>query len=459
MKHIYLTTFLFLLCVGRAQTIGIELLASGFNDPVEITHAGDTRLFVVEQRGLVKIVNPDGTINATPFINLSSIVNQTANEGGLLGLAFHPEYASNGFFFVNYTNASDDTRIARYSVSDNPNVANTVATPILSIDQPSSNHNGGTLRFGPDGYLYIGMGDGGGGGDPNNHGQNKNSLLGKMLRIDVNSATPYSIPDENPFVDVAGADEIWALGLRNPWKFSFDSETGDLWIADVGQENVEEINKSSAIGGLNYGWRCYEGNNVYNNSGCAPQSTMTFPFAVYSSASGSGNCSITGGHVYRGLIYPNFVGKYFFADYCSNKIGMLTDNATMTFSTAFSGSLFTTFGLDASGELYIAASGNGSAGSGKVYKVKDTSLSVGEQPVSDFSLSPNPARGYIQIHSKTADFPLSARFFDVNGRKVLESVIASEDDRINTSSLVPGIYIVNISDQAGAMASRKMLVE
>lgn len=285
-----------------SQTIGIVPFATGFNNPIEIANAGDTRLFIVEQSGVIKVLNSNGTTNATPFLNITSLVS-CCGERGLLGLAFHPNYATNGFFYVNYTNTAGNTVIARYSVSSNPDVANTTGTILMTINQPFSNHNGGTIKFGPDGYLYIGMGDGGSGGDPGNRAQNINELLGKMLRIDVNSGSPYGIPPTNPYAGATpGADEIWAIGLRNPWKFSFNRLNGDLWIADVGQDQIEEINKvSSTAAGLNYGWRCYEGNAAYNTTGCAAMSTMTFPVAQYTHAS-TGGCSITGGYVLQAAL-------------------------------------------------------------------------------------------------------------------------------------------------------------
>src|SRR5690554_2313016 len=269
MKKTILSLFMALGLTSMAQTIILTPFATGFSDPVEIAHCGDDRLFIVQQGGAIKVVNSDGSVNAENFLNLSSLIS-TGSERGLLGLAFHPNYESNGYFFVNYTNTSGNTVIARYSVSNsNPNVADPSSGVILlTINQPFSNHNGGCIKFGPDGYLWISMGDGGSGGDPNNNGQNKSSLLGKMLRIDVDGET-YTSPSDNPFVGTDGADEIWAYGLRNAWKFSFDRETGDVWIADVGQNAIEEINhESSTEPGLNYGWRCYEGNNTYNTSGC-----------------------------------------------------------------------------------------------------------------------------------------------------------------------------------------------
>jgi glucose/arabinose dehydrogenase len=256
-----------------APAIVVKPFITGLSNPIAITNAGDDsgRLFVVLQNG--QIIIHDGTrVLSKPFIDISSLVS-SGSERGLLSVAFHPNHASNGFFFVTYTNINGDTVIARYSVSGNPNVADpNSANILLTITQPFSNHNGGQLQFGPDGYLYIGMGDGGSGGDPQNNAQNLNTLLGKILRIDVDGGFPYVIPPDNPFRETHGArDEIWSLGLRNPWRFGFDRLTGDLYLADVGQERWEEVNfqPASSLGGENYGWRLMEGNHCFNPStGC-----------------------------------------------------------------------------------------------------------------------------------------------------------------------------------------------
>jgi glucose/arabinose dehydrogenase len=458
MKYLYISILWAFSVFSFAQTIGIQPFSTGFTAPAEIVNAGDSRLFVVEQGGKIRIVNTDGTIKATPFLNLGSIVQTGNNEGGLLGLAFHPDYATNGYFFVDYTNTSGNTVVARYSVSaGNNDIANAAsATILLTINQPFSNHNGGTLKFGPDGYLYIGMGDGGSEGDPNGNGQNKNILLGKMLRIDVNNGVPYGIPPTNPYVGTDGADEIWAIGLRNPWKFSFDTADGNLWIADVGQENVEEINKVSATNtGLNFGWKCYEGNDVYSTSNCpVPGAIYTFPFVQYSSAGGSGNCSVTGGYVYRGTAYPNFQGKYFFADYCSNKIGMVDASADISYSSAFANSNFTTFGIDMNQELYVAA-----ASSGKIYKVIDTSLGIEDIPKISFVLYPNPAKATVAIKTSNAVFPLRLNIFDLTGKQLIDEKIMTENVPVHIGKFQKGLYFVTIEDNAGAKSSSKLAVE
>lgn len=408
MKKIIYISLLLLLNVSIAQTLTIQSFATGLSGAVDIAHPpGDQRLFVVQQGGQIRIVNTNGTINTTPFINLSSLI-VSGGEQGLLGLAFHPNYSTNGQFFVNYTRASDGaTVIAKYTVSTaNPNVANTAGTILMTIAQPYTNHNGGCIRFGPDGYLYIGMGDGGSGGDPENRAQNINQNLGKMLRIDVDNTDPalyYGIPQDNPYVGITGNDEIWAIGLRNPWKFSFNRLNNDLWIADVGQNAVEEINKvaSPVPAGLNFGWRCYEGNVPYNTTGCVAVGALTMPIAQYSHSEG---CSITGGYLYTGSLYPNLVGKYVFADYCMNRLGIVNESGIISYTPNFTGSnSFTTFGEDINGELYVAKSST-------IYKIVDTSLSNSNFEKAGFSIFPNPANNEFFIKNSNGFSNLKPEF-------------------------------------------------
>ncbi|MGD8490211.1 MAG: PQQ-dependent sugar dehydrogenase, partial [Anaerolineae bacterium] len=308
---------------GLAQPPDVQItidtvIASGFERPVQVTHAGDGsgRLFVVEQPGRIKIIEEGNTL-PEPFLDITGLVVY-GGERGLLGLAFHPDYPSNGYFYVNYTRVEDGaTVIVRYSVSpSNPDRADpNSASVLLEIPQPYTNHNGGQLLFSPvDGYLYIGMGDGGSGGDPENNAQDTSTLLGAMLRLDVDSATPYAIPPDNPYVGVDGRDEIWAIGLRNPWRFSFDRDNGDLYIGDVGQNEWEEIDYQAAgtPGGVNFGWRCKEGSHEYNFVGDCLAAELTDPIAEYSHDDGR---SVTGGFVYRGQDYPALTGRYFYADY------------------------------------------------------------------------------------------------------------------------------------------------
>lgn len=447
----------FVQCMQHSQTvppvIGLQSFATGFTSPVEITNCGDNRLFVVEQDGLIKILNSNGTTNATPFLNVTNLTN-ASGEQGLLGLAFHPDYASNGYFYINYTNLSGNTVIVRYSVdAGNPNMANPSGTILLTIPQPYSNHNGGSLKFGPDGYLYIGMGDGGSAGDPGNRAQNTNELLGKMLRIDVNTGSPYGIPSNNPYANVAGADEIWAIGLRNPWKFSFDRQNGDLWIADVGQNQYEEINHATASeAGVNYGWRCYEGNTPYNNTGCAPLNSMKSPLLVTNHSDGF--CSITGGYVYRGAAYPNFQGKYFFSDYCKAQIGMADSSGTVTFSQTFSGNAFVTFGEDVNGELYV-----GSINNGVIYKLVDSALGVAEVNRKSFKVYPNPVTSEVFVQRNDEEvFATVLEIIDGNAKKLLSQKTENLPLLyVNTSKLATGLYFLKVKTNTGLISTYKLL--
>jgi cysteine-rich repeat protein len=365
------------ICAGvlpvSGTSIRAQLVASGFSNPLYVTAPprDHTRIFVVEQTGRIKIVK-FGTVLATPFLNLSGQIS-AGGERGLLGLAFHPSYADNGQLFVNYTNPSGNTVVSRFQVSANPDVANAASeTVLLQITQPFSNHNGGQLMFGPDGYLYIFTGDGGSGGDPMGNGQNVNTLLGKILRIDVDGGTPYAIPPANPFVGAPGLDEIFAYGLRNPWRNSFDRLNGDLYVADVGQGSREEINYRPAamLGGENYGWNIMEGSACFNPpSGCS-MSGLILPIHEYTHSQG---CSITGGYVYRGCKMPDLRGTYFYGDYCTAFVrtfevvsGVATNHQDVTAQLESSGvdiNSLTSFGEDARGELYITDQG------GEVFKI------------------------------------------------------------------------------------------
>lgn len=303
---------------------GLELehVTRGFDSPVYITGAGDGsgRLFVVEKDGKIKIIRNGAVVNES-FLDISGIVNSNGGEMGLLSVAFHPGFSDNGRFFVDYTDAEGDTIVAEYSVSDSSGRADPDSGKVLlEIPQPASNHNGGQIDFGPNGYLYIGMGDGGRAGDPWGNAQNKNALLGKILRINVDGSGSYDIPDTNPFAGYPDAKpEVWSYGLRNPWRFSFDSETGDLYIADVGQNKWEEVHfqPASSKGGENYGWNYLEGSHEFKVPDGYDTGSLKLPVAEYSHDDG---CSVTGGYVYRGDSYPVLKGTYFFSDFCSGKI-------------------------------------------------------------------------------------------------------------------------------------------
>jgi glucose/arabinose dehydrogenase len=454
MKRIFTLLALVAVQFANSQSIDIVPFATGFSSPTDISHpVNDARLFVVQQSGAIRILNPNGSINATNFLTLTSATITSGGERGLLGLAFHPSYATNGYFYVNYTNTSGNTVIARYSVSANPNIADaTSGTILLTITQPFSNHNGGSLKFGPDGFLYIGMGDGGSAGDPGNRSQNITNNLGKMLRIDVDSASPYGIPADNPYVGIAGNDEIWAIGLRNPWKFNFDRLNGDLWIADVGQNQAEEINHVTAplAPGLNYGWKCYEGNNVF--SSCAGSLVYTFPVAEYAHGGGAPCNSITGGYVYRGALYPNMFGKYLFAEYCTDKIGYTDTTGAIVWSNAFSNLTPTTFGEDINGEIYVA-------GGSVIYKVIDTSLSTSSFDKDTFELYPNPATTEVFVKTKGLEFPAIVTVADITGKTVMQQSLTSETNAISIANLQTGLYIVSVKDQSGKSISSKLTVK
>lgn len=370
---------------AQLPQINLVLVKQSFNSPVDIKHCGDDRLFIVEQDGLIRIMSKSGVINTTPFLDIVTPVQSSGNEQGLLGLAFSSNYKQDGYFYVNYIRGTSpgETVIARYSVSANDsNVANPNSEQIvMTITQPSSNHNGGNMMFGKDGYLYINLGDGGGQNDVNGYAQNKNSLLGKILRIDVANQTTYVVPSDNPFVGQANTkQEIWAYGLRNPWRASFDRLTGDMWTGDVGQDSWEEIDFQpvSSAGGENYGWKCREGfhptpSPPANTTGC-PTTGFTDP--VYEVPQVGGSCSITGGYVYRGAQYSKLFGLYLFTDYCSGqlwsikKLGNGTfDPDTLLNSTDFQ---YTSFGEDNNGEIYMCYRGS-NATNGRIYHITETS--------------------------------------------------------------------------------------
>ncbi|HKW51348.1 MAG TPA: PQQ-dependent sugar dehydrogenase [Candidatus Eisenbacteria bacterium] len=338
-------------------------VADGLSQPLDLTAPpGDTaRIFVAEKTGAIRILKR-GQILPRPFLDISGLVSN-GGEQGLLGLAFHPQYVSNGKFYVDYTDRAGDTRVVEYLVSSNPDSASAVSREILFVKQPYANHNGGQVAFGPDGYLYIGLGDGGSGGDPQGNGQNLNALLGKILRIDVNSGSPYSIPAGNPFVGQTGKrGEIWSYGLRNPWRFCFDRANGDMIIADVGQTAWEEVDYEPAgMGGRNYGWNRMEGKHCYPPGTTCNQTGLVLPVTEYDHQAG---CSVTGGYVYRGSLHPELAGTYFYGDYCTGLLRsfrILNGSAieekdwTRALRTEAGGAMqgLSSFGLDASGELYM----------------------------------------------------------------------------------------------------------
>ncbi len=345
-----------------AVKIRLQRLVTGLSNPVFVTHAGDGSglLYVAEQTGRIRVFEASGKARGT-FLDIAGRV-QSGGERGLLGLAFHPDYESNGRFFVYYSDNAGDNVVSEYKRRSATAADQGSERALLRMDDPFSNHNGGWLSFGPDGFLYIATGDGGSGGDPQGNGQSLGTLLGKILRIDVNGGSPYGIPSANPFAGRDGArKEIWAYGLRNPWRNSFDRATGDLWIADVGQNSIEEINvqKGSSKGGGNYGWNTMEGSRCFSGSSC-DRSGLIRPVAEYPTAEG---CAVTGGYVYRGAAFPTLVGAYFFGDYCNGRIYALDaarelrdpgQHHRLVLETQIS---ISSFGEDEAGELYVVGLG------------------------------------------------------------------------------------------------------
>lgn len=358
---------------AAALQLNLAPVAGGFNNPIGIVNAGDLRLFVLEKKGVIKIINTSGQVEPQPFLDITGRVYSSSPETGLLGLAFHPSYFANGYFYLNYTNQVTDTlrtRISRFSVTADPNVADPNSEEIiLTVDQQVKNHNAGHLMFGRDGLLYIPLGDGGGFGGA--MAQDPTNLLGAIVRIDVDGSSggppdcsgigsgDYTVPGDNPLIDGPGGDcdEIWATGFRNPWRSSFDRLTGDLYIGDVGQGSWEEIDYQPAgsPGGQNYGWPCYEGVAEFNTTGCGPIESYTFPIFAYSHADG---CSVIGGYVYRGSVYEGMVGRYFLTDFCSGNFWDLVHNPNDSWTATKHTNIkklwsYTAIGEACDGELYV----------------------------------------------------------------------------------------------------------
>ena len=454
MKNILLLISAFFCLNAFSQTIELEDFADGFSSPLALKNAGDERLFVVEQGGVIKIVDLNGVVNTTPFLDIQSIVN-AGGERGLLGLAFHPEYQANGRFFVHYSNSSGDTQISEFSVStSNPDIANPNSeVMLLTVSQPFSNHNGGTIAFGPqDGYLYIGLGDGGGGGDTNNNAQNPTLLIGKLLRIDIDTQSGgnnYGIPSDNPFIgDPNTRDEIWALGLRNPFRFTMDPETNSIWIGDVGQNAREEVNRASlSQAGLNYGWRCYEGNAPFNTSGCPDESELTFPIFDYS---WNGGGSVIGGYVYRGDLYADLQDVYVFGD-IDGMISTLDIDDNYINQGQFPGT-WVAFGQDINKELYSVNLG------GSIFKIAGGVLSVDENQGANAIIYPNPATNIVSIKLQTQVME-HLKISDVKGSIIYTETLQSNQKQLNTSSFAKGMYFITITTKLGAKFVKKLMIK
>jgi glucose/arabinose dehydrogenase len=442
-RKIYIAIICSFISVDAFSQITLTTFASGFSQPVDMKNCGDNRLFIVEQRGTIQIEDILGLSARKLFLDITDRV-RNAGEQGLLGVAFPPDFHTTGYFYVDYVfNTDGHTHISRFHVDPaTPDSADPASEEVLlSIFQPYSNHKGGDVAFGPDGYLYIGMGDGGLGGDPGNRAQNTDSLLGKILRIDVSSAPGYAIPASNPFAQDTslGRGEIWAYGMRNPWRWSFDRKTGDLWIGDVGQNVIEEVDFQPAndTGGHNYGWRCYEANAVYDTSShtCPPYSATTPN--VYQYTHTGGLCSISGGYRYRGAQFQDLYGKYFFTDYCVSNIRYLEDNGSGGFAHTdlgnLGGSAIVAFGEDMNGEMYCSG-----INSGIVYHLISTNcapvatINNGLDSITDCSTG--------SANLSVVQGPGYTYLWTLNG------------DTISTSSSFvanqAGMYILNVANQS-----------
>jgi glucose/arabinose dehydrogenase len=506
--------------VLRGQTnvlpdIELVAFASGFNSPIGLEHAGDNRMFVLEQAGKIKIVEADGT-SKSHFLNITDRVLSTGFEQGLLGIAFDPGYAENGYFYIHYTNLDGNSRFSRFSVHpNNPKKAKPNSEVILlEVEDPFANHNGGQMKFGPDGYLYFTIGDGGAGGDPLNNAQDQSTLLGKLLRIDPTDDGGYDIPPTNPFAGEAGQEEIWATGLRNPWRFSFDAMTGDLWIPDVGQNAWEEVNiqPASSAGGENYGWSCMEGNHFFKADCDANGAPFTAPIAEYPHSTDTNflcSGSITGGYVYRGAEFPDMWGKYFYTDFCTGVIYTTywDGSAWVTASLGnFQPFAYSTFGEDISGDLYLVNKTNGTIyrvtdGAGDPFaatpkeilstdisnitidhtRERDDDMDEDEMirqavhqasplavlkprlPDNQFNIYPNPNHGVftLEINSELPE-TIHASIRDIAGHELWDGtreVLKGYNEwELNSSSFTEGVYFIQVRTSEG-LSTLKFVVD
>jgi glucose/arabinose dehydrogenase len=490
MKKTILTTVLLLLsCYAFSQNPNIQLVEAYpnlfFNKPLHLTHSGDgtNRIFVVQQDGKIIVFPNDSNVSASQskiFLDISNKISSSSGEEGLLGLAFHPNYGTNGFFYVNYTAGSPlRTVISRFKVkTTDPNKADSLSEyKILEINQPYTNHNGGTVMFGLDGFLYIGMGDGGSGGDPQNNAQNLQVLLGKMLRININdtSATRrYVIPPTNPFYNnpSSGKEEIFTWGMRNPWKYSQDPVTGLIYAADVGQNIWEEIDIIQ--NGKNYGWRVMEGFVCYNPSSGCDTSGKTLPIKVYNHS--SGDCSVTGGYVYRGNRRPELRGAYIYGDYCSGRIWMLRYNNGIVSSDSLltqKSILLSSFGTDQFNELYIVATSS----TAKIWRFNKSPNALGITEGGSIPLKytleqnyPNPFNpGTIIRYSVPEQGDVKLEVYDITGKLIktlvntfrmsgsYETVWNGRDDR--GANVPSGVYIYKLQTDKFSESKKMLLIK
>jgi glucose/arabinose dehydrogenase len=462
-KLLLIVSFPLFAATAGAQVVQLLPVVTGLTDLVEVTHAGDDRLFCVQRNGLVRIVQ-NGVLNPVPYLNITNLVQSTGSEQGLLGMAFHPNYAENGFFYLHYTGGSGNgfSRIARFSVTADPNVADPASQEIIfSRQQPYGNHNGGDLKFGPDGYLYFSLGDGGSGGDPLNSGQTLTTALGKILRIDVSDPeSPYGIPVENPFATATGDTirEIFATGLRNTWRFGFDALTGDLWLGDVGQNAWEEVdfwpNDENYNSGPNFGWRCYEGFVPYNLSGCGPASNYVAPLVVH--ATTGSWCSVIGGRVYRGTAFPNLYGRYIYSDYCASVIrSLLPDGEGGWIDEQLApnqGFGITSFSEDHMNEIYVCNRSNGT-----LYRLVDP-LNVGVASTQQAAITvyPVPANERLVVEGQL-ERAAELRLYDQTGRLVAGRSLNGNGVRVemDLTGLSNGVYVLVMASSSGTELARR----
>ena len=490
MKKIYSTALVILCIVSlslNAQTISLEAFGTTFNYPTNIANAGDSRMFVLEQDGFIWIIKSDGTTPPTPFLDIDALVYdnyQVEWERGLLSMVFHPNYSSNGYFYVNYIDQVGNNIISRFSVSANPDIADVNSElVIMNIPHPYDAHHGGDMAFGSDGYLYISKGDGGTDqGDPENRSQNLAEIHGKILRIDVDNPTNgntygnnYSIPAGNPFVETPTDDpntlaEIWLYGFRNPAKFSFDSANGDLWIGDVGQEDIEEINLNAGnVPGLNYGWRCYEGSSEFNMSGgCPPIGNLEFAAHEYNhfESDGKFRCSVAGGYRYRGSAYPNLIGTYFAGDWCSGEIFMITPDGSGGWNrtnhpTTFSSRRWVAFAEDNNGELFVVS--NPLSNNGQVYKIKANTMSTTSTNLNyKFSIIPNPTEdNIVTLNFNKATSLKEVNAINLQGQKIGATIetINSTTAKIEFANISSGIYVIETITNKGEKSQNKLIIK
>jgi len=446
MKYVY--TFLILAfiypSISFGQAVNLVEFSSGVTQPTDITNAGGSELYVAERTGRIRLIDANGVLSPTAFLNITDRVSINAGERGLLGVAFHPSYPDSAYVYCNYTGAGGATFVSRFDVT-----SATAADPgselnLLTFSQPFTNHNGGDLVFDSNGYLMIASGDGGSGGDPQNNGQDLNTFLGKILRIDVDNGLPYAIPPGNPFVGVPGVkEEIWAYGLRNPWRIDFDETSQALFVADVGQNEFEEINEIAlGLSDPNMGWRCYEATTPYNLDSCEGVSTID-PIAFYAHRAGAGcTGSVTGGVVYRGFDMPSLFGKYFFADYCTGYVATVDlNNYQVDTIISPSSFRFSTFGEDAQGRLYV-----GERNSGKIYRFET------EPPTSFIftidldgaqASTPSTATGYGigTLDTSTNVLTVSGQFTELIG-----NVTVAHVHRAPAGSNGPVVFPLSITD-------------